>query len=117
MHRTRVLVVDAEPNARLALRELLEEEGYEVATSEATTDAMAKAEKFRPHVALIDVNKPEEGMHQSLAALGCIVILMSVRPWGRADKLAYLRKPLSIGELFGTVATAVQLALRALVLP
>lgn len=55
--RPRFLVVEDEPLIGLDLVTLLEDAGYEVAGPATTLHAaLAEAERFRPHAALVDVN-------------------------------------------------------------
>ncbi len=106
MGAVRILVVDDEANARLALQELLEEEGYEVMTATGRLEDLQAAAGFRPQVALIDVKA-----RRALAALDPrpILVLMSTRdlPLSDAETL-FVRKPLNLAELFATIATAVK---------
>jgi hypothetical protein len=100
MHR--VLVVDAERNARHALKELLEDEGYTVAMCARASEALAAADELHPEVALVDEKQRGE-LVRELPKRGCAVILMSVLG-GSAGRL---RKPINISELFAAVAAAV----------
>ena len=54
----RVLVVDDEANARSALAELLEDEGYETAQAEDGLAALEAMEAFEPDVVLTDLKMP-----------------------------------------------------------
>jgi two-component system NtrC family response regulator/two-component system response regulator HydG len=54
----RVLVVDDEPNARSALRELLAEEGFEVQEAADGEEALRLLAGFAPDVVLADVRMP-----------------------------------------------------------
>ncbi len=56
--RGRVLVVDDEANAREALAELLEEEGYETATAAEGRRALEMLSTFDPDVILTDLKMP-----------------------------------------------------------
>jgi two-component system, NtrC family, nitrogen regulation response regulator NtrX len=51
----RILVVDDEQGIRGALGQLLEFEGYEVRTAANATDGIAEYDRFRPHLAFMDV--------------------------------------------------------------
>ncbi|MEO0326398.1 MAG: sigma-54 dependent transcriptional regulator [Myxococcota bacterium] len=57
----RVLVVDDEANARDALAELLEDEGYVCSTAENGEDALRHFEGFTPDVVLTDLKMPVMG--------------------------------------------------------
>jgi len=56
--RGRILVVDDEANAREALAELLEDEGYETETAADGEKALAAMQTFRPNVVLTDLKMP-----------------------------------------------------------
>jgi FixJ family two-component response regulator len=101
----RILVVDGERNARGALRELLEEEGYEVALCGTAVEALAKTAELQPAVALVDARQPGE-LHHKLNASGCAVILMSVFRDDAVAGVPFLRKPLELDQLFAAVAAA-----------
>lgn len=107
MCRGRVLIVDGTRAACLALRELLEEEGYQVRCAAEWAAAKELVESFHPDVALVDENQPD-----ALAMDGSTVtILMSVRgPSHPRRELPCLRKPIDLAELFAVVADGVERA-------
>ncbi|HEV7839174.1 MAG TPA: sigma-54 dependent transcriptional regulator [Gemmatimonadaceae bacterium] len=51
----RILVIDDEQGIRAALGQLLEYEGYEVRTVANATDGLTEYQKWRPHLAFLDV--------------------------------------------------------------
>jgi two-component system OmpR family response regulator len=55
----RVLVVEDDPVARSLLVQLLEADGYRVVAVGDGLAALAEAQDFRPHAALIDGNLPD----------------------------------------------------------
>jgi CheY-like chemotaxis protein len=60
MNRTvRVLIADDSRDAMLLLGILLRSEGYQVRLAQGGQDALAQAEDFRPHVALLDIEMPD----------------------------------------------------------
>ena len=107
----RILVVDDEANARLALADLLKEEGYKVETAADAFKALGKMEAFAPHVVLTDLKMPGmdgielmEKIHSSSApvsvvvmtAFGAVESAVSAMRKGAAD---YLVKPINFDEL------------------
>ena len=105
------MVVDDEANARLALADLLKEEGYKVETAADAFKALGKMEAFAPHVVLTDLKMPGmdgielmEKIHSSTApvsvvvmtAFGAVESAVSAMRKGAAD---YLVKPINFDEL------------------
>ncbi len=60
MAKARVLVVEDEANLREAIWEILEWSGYEPAEAGGGSAGLAKAERWRPDVILLDVWMPEQ---------------------------------------------------------
>jgi two-component system, OmpR family, response regulator len=58
MAETRVLVVEDEPAARSLLQAILEDDGYRVHAVAEGREALKAAERFRPHLALLDGGLP-----------------------------------------------------------
>src|SRR3990172_9622761 len=58
MAKERILVVDDEQNARVALRTILSEEGYEIAEAADGEEALALLPGFAPAAVLADVRMP-----------------------------------------------------------
>jgi len=107
----RILVVDDEANARLALAELLRDEGYDVETAADAFKALGKLDEFAPHLVLTDLKMPGmdgiELMHKITAgerevavvvmtAFGAIDTAVAAM---RAGAIDYLTKPLNFDEL------------------
>jgi CheY-like chemotaxis protein len=110
MDAVKVLVVDDEHNARLALCELLREEGYDVAWAGDGAEALKRVTTFRPEVVLSDVKMPGMSgleLREELAARAPapVVVLMSAYPQYRPDGL-FVSKPIALGELYRTLADA-----------
>jgi len=59
-HKTRVLVVDDEPDIIDLLKYNLEKEGYEVETASDGVKAVKTAVKFKPDVILLDIMMPNQ---------------------------------------------------------
>lgn len=58
MRRQRILVVDDEPGMLRSLDRILRNT-YQVRVSQAPSEALRIAERFRPDLALLDVRMPE----------------------------------------------------------
>ena len=59
----RVLLADDEPAFTILVERLLAEAGFEVLQAHSMEEALEKALSFRPHVALLDVHMPGDGIH------------------------------------------------------
>jgi DNA-binding LytR/AlgR family response regulator len=103
MEPVRVLVVDDERNARLALCELLRDEGYEVAVASDSSEALEKVAAFHPQVVLSDVKMPK--------IAGVVVVLMSAYPAPRLDGELFIEKPIGLPQLLETIELASALGL------
>lgn len=64
-----VLIADDDPNIVLALRFLMEKEGYEVAVATNGEAALSMATKLRPDVVLLDVMMPRRSGYDVCAAI------------------------------------------------
>jgi len=109
--RGRVLIVDDEANARMALAELLRDEGYSVETAADGFKALPKLDEFAPDVVVTDLKMPGidgiELMHKVrerdpdcvlvvMTAYGAIDTAVKAMREGAAD---YLTKPINIEEM------------------
>lgn len=107
----RILIVDDEANARMALAELLKDEGYKVETAADAFKALGKVESFAPHLVLTDLKMPGmdgielmEKIHAQptgipvivMTAYGAVESAVSAMQKGAAD---YLIKPIHFDEL------------------
>jgi CheY-like chemotaxis protein len=114
--RVDVLVVDDDRDIRETLQELLEGEGYEVATAHNGDTGLARARELRPSMILLDLFMPVvDGAEfrrrqlgdKELADIPVVVVSAAVGVEGRITALnvaAHLEKPLDIEVLFETVA-------------
>ncbi|HTP24657.1 MAG TPA: response regulator [Anaeromyxobacteraceae bacterium] len=114
--RRSVLVVDDDRDIRETLQELLEQEGYLVATAKNGLDALARARDERPAVILLDLFMPEmDGMEfrqrqlldPELAPIPVVVVSAAVGVEERVAALgisAHLEKPLQLERLLQIVA-------------
>jgi len=120
--RGRVLVVDDEANAREALAEILQDEGYETRSASDGKKALTLLPSFDPHVVLTDLKMPvldgigllERGRAGSngvvflvMTAFGSIETAVEAIKKG-ADN--YLTKPLDLDALSAVVGRAMETA-------
>jgi response regulator NasT len=114
----RVLIAEDEALIRLDLKEMLEEEGYEV-VGEAGDGAKAieLAEQLRPDLVILDVKMPgmdgiEAGAHIARERISPVVILTAfsqrdlVERARDAGAMAYLVKPFQKKDLLPTIEMA-----------
>jgi two-component system C4-dicarboxylate transport response regulator DctD len=106
-----VLIVDDEPNGRLALGEILSESGYEVATVGSAAEGLRLMETFHPHVLLTDVRMPgmrgdELARVAQRSADPPKVVFMSAYPRLPRSEAPWLVKPIDLDELSQTIAAA-----------
>ncbi len=114
-----ILVVDDEPGIRELMREILEEEGYEVRMAENGTRARAALDDKVPDLVLLDIWMPDvDGVTllkewRSQGRLTMPVVMMSghgtVHTAVEATRLGafdYLEKPISYKQLLETVKKA-----------
>jgi len=121
--RTRVLVVDDEPQIRRMLRTSLSAQGYEVEEAGDAATAIRMVADRPPDVVLLDLGLPDR---DGIAVIGELrgwsevpIIVLSVRNRD-GDKIAaldagaddYVNKPFSMGELMARLRTALRHRLR-----
>ncbi len=107
----RILVVDDEANARLALNDLLREEGHKVETAADAFKALGKVDSFAPDLILTDLKmpgmdgielmqkiraRPEPIPVVVMTAFGAVETAVSAMRQGATD---YLVKPINFDEL------------------
>ncbi len=121
MSQPHILVVDDEPDIRTLVREILEDEGYSVATAENGATARSALRDRRPDLVLLDIWMPDVDGITLLKewseddGLPCPVIMMSghgtvetaveATRYGAYD---FLEKPLSLAKLLLTVERALE---------
>lgn len=119
MSKANVLVVDDEPDIRGLVREILEDEGYDVATAESAGDARAMVQRQRPDLVLLDIWMPgEDGISLlrewssggapdwpvvMISGHGTVETAVEATRHGATD---FVEKPLSMGKLLVTVDKA-----------
>lgn len=121
MTADRILVVDDEPDIRNLVREILEDEGYEVAVAENAAAAREERRHRRPDLILLDIWMPDmDGVSllkewRESGGLPCPVIMMSghatVETAVEATRLGaydFIEKPISLAKLLITVSRALR---------
>jgi CheY-like chemotaxis protein len=113
----KILVVEDEASSRLALRDLLVEEGFEVSTAEDGAEGIALARDIHPDLVFLDLVLPNVNGFEAASVLkhddstADIPIVAVTASWlgGEGDRLlgagfdAALRKPFGHDELLGTL--------------
>lgn len=114
MSRSRVLVVDDEPQIRRVMRTALGANGYEPFEARTGEEALEALREFGPEVILLDMNMPGMGGMAACRELRAVseaaIIVLSVRDSER-DKIEaldagaddYLTKPFSVNELMARI--------------
>ena len=116
---TRILVVDDEPDIRYLLKDILEDEGYQVDVAEHARAADEIRRRTRPDLVLLDIWMPDvDGVTllkqwKSSGRNDCPVVMMSghgtvetaveATRFGAVD---FVEKPLSMAKLLSTVKMA-----------
>jgi len=119
MTKAHILVVDDEPDIRELVREILEDEGYEVAVAENGEAARTKFAHHTPDLVLLDIWMPDvDGITllkewSSGGGLECPVVVMSghgsVETAIEATRLGahdFVQKPISLARLLSVVSQA-----------
>lgn len=121
MSAPHILVVDDERDIRNLVKEILEDEGYEVASADSGEAARQSLRQQRPDLVLLDIWMPDvDGITllkewSDAEELPCPVIMMSghgtVETAVEATRLGaydFLEKPLSLAKLLLTVERALE---------
>jgi DNA-binding NtrC family response regulator len=121
MRRPQILVVDDEADIRELIREILTEEGYEVATAGNAAEAREAVRAQPPELVLLDIWMPDlDGISllkewQSGREVSCPVVMLSghgtVETAMEATRLGaadFVEKPLSLAKLLRTVDKTLQ---------
>lgn len=114
--KSRVLVVDDEPNILLSLEFILEEEGFDVATATDGEEALEAARRFSPDIVLLDVAMPRRDGYEVCRLLKqaggstpkVVMLTAKGQPLERRKGLevgadAYVSKPFHAEELVRTM--------------
>jgi nitrogen regulation protein NR(I) len=117
----KIFIVDDEPQIRRILSALLSDNGFEVTEAESGEQALAVAVKFRPDIALLDINMPGMDGITALRALleihrnlDCIMMTAygTIRTAVEAMKSGafdYLTKPFDNDELLLIINRALEM--------
>jgi len=118
--RERILVVDDEQNARVALRQLLAEEGYEIAEAADGEEALALLPGFAPAAVLADVRMPrmdgitllqrarEQGSDAAFVMMTAFATVEAAVEAMRAGAENYLVKPLDVNAVLVVLEKALE---------
>ena len=122
LHRE-ILIVDDEVGIRELLSEILEDEGYRVATAENAGEARAYRQKQQPALVLLDIWMPDTDgvtLLREWAGSGLLtmpVVMMSghgtIETAVDATKIGafdFLEKPIGLSKLLATIARAFKVA-------
>lgn len=122
MISARILVVDDEPEIRRLVKEVLEDEEYEVITAKDAASAREAYAKRQPDLVLLDIWMPDtdgisllkEWSHTDrltpvvmMSGHGTVDTAVEATRLGASD---FIEKPLSIGKLLTTVERALETA-------
>lgn len=109
-----ILVVEDDPDIVMALRDLLEFEGFHVDCAQTCRQAFSSIEQHVYHGVLLDLGLPDgdgcsilEKLHVSHPSLPVIVLTASNRDLGPLRAYARLTKPWDRGELCGILHRAI----------
>ena len=113
MTQPRVLVVDDDADIRVALREVLSDEGMLVDVAGDGREALERADQERPALVILDITLPLVAGHEVADRLreryGMLPILAITADGRAAQKAqrvgayAYLRKPFELDEIVALV--------------
>ena len=115
--RPRVLIAEDEAIIRMDLREILEEEGYEVVEASDGEEAVRLAREVRPELAILDIKMPrkdglEAAQEISEERLAPVLILTAysqrdlVEQAAEAGAMGYLVKPFQKHDLLPAIEIA-----------
>lgn len=119
MTRTRILVVDDEPQIRRFLKPALEAAGYDVVEAETGLDGLRIAATRAPELVILDLGLPDMDGKEVIAKLRAwspvAIIVLSARD-REAEKIEaldrgaddYVEKPFGIGELTARIRSALR---------
>lgn len=117
----KILVIDDEPELRELMKDVLEDEGYQVCSAGSGADGIALNEQENPDLILLDMRMPEMDGIATLRAIRAsddqvLVIILTgygcpdtIRDAADLDVSEYLSKPFENRELVSIIAKAFDL--------
>jgi CheY-like chemotaxis protein len=119
--KKRVLIIEDEADTRAALREMVERSGYEPAEAAEGLDGLVQAERWRPHVILLDIRMPDPDGYEvcrrlkaNPATAAIPVIVVTAVEDDALNRLAYeagamacVVKPFRLEALLAIIRTAI----------
>ena len=89
-HVARILVADDNRDAAASLATLLQLDGHEITVANDGRSALAAAESFRPHVAMLDIGMPKLNGYEVARQIraepwGRTAVLVAVTGWGQSE--------------------------------
>jgi CheY-like chemotaxis protein len=109
----RVLVVDDDADMRLAIAEVLTDQGVQVSIASDGREALARAAEARPALVVLDITLPilngyevADGLREQFGALPILAITADGRAPQKARRVgafAFLRKPFELHDLLRMV--------------
>jgi two-component system nitrogen regulation response regulator NtrX len=108
-----VLIVDDDDGIRLTLRDILEDEGYDVFEARDGVEGYAAVERHNPQIMLLDLNMPRmsgwelfERLQEAQLGVPTVIMTAGRRAADEASRLhaaASLAKPFDVDDVLTTV--------------
>ena len=121
MKKSHILIVDDEPDIRSLLKDILEDEGYEISVAKNATDARKLRRQRRPDLVLLDIWMPDTDgislLKEWSSDQGVLPPVVMMSGHGTVDTAVeatrlgaydFVEKPLSIAKIILTVENALE---------
>lgn len=121
MKKNHILIVDDEPDIRNLLKDILEDEGYEISVAKNATDARKVRRQRRPDLVLLDIWMPDTDgislLKEWSSDQGVLPPVVMMSGHGTVDTALeatrlgaydFVEKPLSIAKIILTVENALE---------
>jgi two-component system nitrogen regulation response regulator NtrX len=121
MKKSHILIIDDEPDIRSLLKDILEDEGYEISVAENATDARKLRRQRRPDLILLDIWMPDTDgislLKEWSSDQGVLPPVVMMSGHGTVDTAIeatrlgaydFVEKPLSIAKIILTVENALE---------